>query len=124
MANIYMAKSRREYVAEYCDKIRSGSLEYSKLREELKLRIMDPEDIEIIVNRVDRDLHRMEVADAEKSKGKLMFLGGLIVTILGVGLTLLTYFGVIDLGDQFIIAYGPALGGLGIAAVGMLKMNR
>ena len=119
-----MAKSRKAYVAEYCDKIRSGHLEYSKLREELRLRIMDPEDIEIIANRVDRDLQRMDAADAEKSKGRLMFLGGLVVTIFGVGLTLFTYFGIIDLGDEFIIAYGPALGGIGIAAVGMLKMNR
>lgn len=119
-----MEKSRKDYVAEYCDKIRSGKLDYSKLRSDLELKIKQKEDIEIIVERIDRDLKRMELADIEKSKGKQMFYGGMVIMILGVLLTVATYLGIINLGDRFIIAYGPALGGLGMTLVGMVKMNR
>lgn len=118
-----MEKSRKDYVAEYCAKIRSGKLDYSRLRSDLELKIKQKEDIEIIVERIDRDLKRMELADMEKSKGKQMFYGGLFVMISGVLLTVVTYLGIIDLGGGFLIAYGPALGGLGMILVGVVKMQ-
>lgn len=117
-----MGKSRKEYVTEYCDKIRSGHLEYSNFRKELQLRIMDSEDIEIIMKRVDRDLSHMAAADITRSKGKQMFYGGLAIMACGILGTTTTYLGILDLGDQFILAYGPALG-LGMAVVGMHKMS-
>lgn len=53
-----------------------------------------------------------------------MFYGGIIIAVLGITVTIFSYTGTINLGDRFIIAYGPALGGLGLALVGKMKMNR
>ena len=121
---INMNRTRREIVAEYCEKIRSGEIEFSKLESILKSNNHSEEDIDIIVKRVDRDLQRMAADDVEAGRGKQMFYGGLLIMLLGVGVTVASYIGIIDLGDEFIIAYGPALGGLGLALVGKLKMNR
>ena len=119
-----MEKTRKEYVAEYCDKIRSGKLDYTKLRNVLEFKIKNEEDISIIMERVDRDLKRAEIADLERTKGKQMFYGGLAIMIGGITLTVTTYLGVIDLGGRFFIAYGPTLGGLGMALVGLVKINK
>lgn len=119
-----MEKTRKEYVAEYCDKIRSGKLDYTKLRNVLESKIKNEEDISIIMERVDRDLKRAEIADLERTKGKQMFYGGLAIMIGGILITVGTYMGVIDLGDRFLIAYGPTLAGLGMALVGLVKMNK
>ena len=119
-----MEKSRREIVADYCEKIRSGEIEYSNLRAILEANKYSGEDIQIIAQRVDRDLQRMAVIDSEKAKGKQMLIGGIVIMILGIAVTISSYMGLIDLGDRFIIAYGPALGGLGLALIGIMKMNR
>jgi hypothetical protein len=119
-----MAKSRKEIVADYCKEIRSGKIAYSALREILESRNFSDDDIKIILYRVDRDLQRLEAIDSERAQGKQMFFSGIVVVILGILLTITTYMGIIDLGDRFIVSYGPVIGGLGVTLIGKLKMDR
>ncbi|RMA67689.1 hypothetical protein [Ulvibacter antarcticus] len=53
----------------------------------------------------------------------MLFFGGLIIMLTGILITVFTYIGIFDLGNSFIVAYGPAFGGLGMAITGKLKMN-
>lgn len=118
-----MSKSRREVVADYCKKIRSGEVAFSDLHSILGKDGHSDEDIEIIIPRIDRDLQRIAANELERTKGKQMVFGGIGLMILGISITITSYLGIIDLGDRFVISYGPMLGGLGLALVGKMKMN-
>ena len=119
-----MTKTRRQIVDMFCNKIESGEIEYSDVRRLLERDRHSEEDINIILERIDRDLDRMATKKSEKSKGKQMVFLGLSIMTLGILVTIGTYNGIIDIGNRYIIAYGPTLGGLGLAMVGAVKMNQ
>jgi len=45
-------------------------------------------------------------------------IAGAVLTFIGVGITLGTYTGLIDMGDSFLIVYGPFFGGISILFAG------
>lgn len=119
-----MNKSRKEWVEEFCEKIRAGEMDFSQVRATLSANGNTEEDINEISRRVDRDLNRMAQKDAERAKGKQMFIGGLILMNLGILITALTYFGIINMGNRFLFAYGPILAGITLTLLGKMKMDR
>ena len=119
-----MKKTRRQLVEHYCSQIASGKIEFSDVRKSLETERYSEEDISVILERIDRDLDRMAIVKAEKHQGRQMLYLGLFVMLIGIFITVGTYTGIIDFGNNYIIAYGPALGGLGLALVGAVKMNR
>lgn len=116
--------SIKDTVELYFEKINSGEMDFSHLRKTLKSENYTAEEIEIIVKRLDRNLIRTAELKHYHSTGKNLFIGGLIIMIAGVLITVFTYTGIIDLGNIYIVAYGPILSGLLMAIIGKMKMNR
>jgi len=69
-------------------------------------------------------LIRSAEVDSIRSNGKNLYNGGLILALAGLVFTIATYLGLIDLGKNMIIAYGPILGGLLLAFIGKSQMSR
>lgn len=79
---------------------------------------IDEEEIRVIVKPVDSELRRrITTKSSADSSREITWLGGSI-TLAGLVLTIGTYTGLIDMGNYFVLAYGPILGGLSILFYG------
>lgn len=116
--------SRAETIKEYFKKVDTGELDFSKLRKTLEEKNIEKEEIDIIVPLIDRKALRAIEIKADNAKGKNMFYGGLILSAIGLIVTIGTYTGLIDLKGFMIVAYGPILGGFTSAMIGKAKMDR
>ena len=119
-----MLPTIKETVAIYSEKITSETMEFSELRKTQESKGYEQKEIDIIVNRVDRNLIKAAELKHEHSVGKNIFIVGLLIMAAGILTTVLTYTGIVDLGNEYIVAYGPALGGLVTALMGKMKMDR
>lgn len=99
-------------------------MDLSDLRKTLESENYTKEEIDIIVKRTDRNLMHAAQLKHHHSNGKNLFIAGLLIMTAGILITVLTYTGIIDLGDIYLIAYGPVLGGFVMALMGKMKMNR
>ena len=116
--------NRATVIDESFDKISSGQMEFSKLRKTLENKNIEPSEIKIIVNLVDKKLIRNEQIKAENEKGKLMFYGGIVLATSSLILTLVTFTGILDLKGYGLIVYGPFFTGLIMIIKGKSSMNR
>ncbi len=80
--------------------------------------------VNTIVRQVDKQLIKAEELRASYALGKNLFYGGLFLALAGTLLTIGTYTGIINIGNRFLIAYGPIAAGLITAIAGKAKMNR
>ena len=118
-----MSNNRGKIIDHYFEKIESGDMEFSQLRKTLEKEIVDTEEINIIVRFIDNQLQRSAQTKVNKSTGISIFLGGILMTSIGLFITLGTFFGLINIGNSFILSYGPILGGMTIAMAGRNKMR-
>lgn len=116
--------SRAKTIDTYFELIDSKEMEFSKLRKSLESENIDKDELNIVVNQIDKQLIRAAQKRATHENGKNLFYGGLILTGAGVILTLGTYTGIIDFGNYYLVAYGPICGGLITAMTGKSKMNK
>lgn len=94
----------------YTKKKREG-LDFSEIRKELILKNYDPDTIKIIINGIDNQILNEELNKVNKSRFNELKVSGLILMIGGGVITLGTYFGIINIGGYYIIAYGPIIAG-------------
>jgi len=116
--------SRAKTINDFFNKIDSGELDFSNLRKKLEESNIEKTEIDIIIPLIDRKILRSIEIKADNTKGKNMFYGGLILSTVGLIVTIGTYTGLIDLKGFMIVAYGPILGGLTSAMIGKAKMDR
>lgn len=110
---------RARVVDFYLQKINDKDFTILQVRQELEKSKIDEEEIKIIVRLVDNALQRRLVNIAANGKSReLIWIGGAI-TLVGSLVTILTYTGLIDMGNHFLVAYGPVLGGLSILIYGL-----
>jgi hypothetical protein len=114
-------KDRAKIVDFYLQKLSDKNFEISDVRKDLEKNSFDEAEIRIIVRLVDNELQRRLFIDSHNRKSFDLVYIGAILTFLGAGFTIATYTGLINMGDSFLIAYGPFLGGLSILMTGLAK---
>lgn len=115
---------RSKIVAHYLQQIENPDFQIAQIRRDLEGNNFDEEEIRTIVRLVDSELQRRLLATTRKRKaGDLVYIGG-ILTAIGAGITIATYTGLIDMGDSFLIIYGPFLGGLSILFAALTQKSK
>lgn len=115
---------RAKIVDYYIQKIENKDFEIYQVREELTKNNFEEEEIKIIVRLVDNELQRRLRTKASDSNSNELIWIGATLTAIGAGVTIATYTGIIDMGNSFLITYGPFLGGLSILLGGFAKKKK
>lgn len=116
---------KEEIINDYFQRLEEKDFEISQVRSDLEKRNIEPEEIKNIVRIVEDEFQRYIKFKSEKAKGNGMVWIGVFLMIVGVGITFLTYRGLIDLGNRFtLFSYGPFLGGLSLIFIGLSKRLR
>lgn len=112
---------RAKIVDYYIDKINDKDFNILNVRQELENNNVDEPEIKVIVRLVDNELQRrLTTKTASNNPKELIWFGG-IITVAGLIVTIGTYTGLIEMGNYFLLAYGPILGGLSILFYGLAK---
>lgn len=110
---------RAKIVDQYLSKINNKDFSIFDVRQELEKNNVDEQEIRVIVRLVDNELQRRITSKSAGDKSKEIIWFGGIITAAGLLLTIGTYTGIIEMGNYFLFAYGPILGGLSILFYGM-----
>jgi hypothetical protein len=114
---------REKIVDHYLSKVNDKDFSIYDVRQELERNKVDEQEIKVIIRLVDNELQRRITSKSAVRKSKeIMWFGGVITTA-GLILTIGTYTGVIEMGNHFLLAYGPILGGLSILFYGMGRIK-
>lgn len=112
---------RAKIVDFYIAKLDEPNFEISSIRPELEKNDFEEEEIRTIVKLVDNEAQRRLFTKASNSKSKELIWVGAFLTIFGAIITIGSYTGLIDMGNSYLIAYGPFFGGLATLFVGLSK---
>lgn len=89
--------------------------EYDAIRRDLRARGCEEDEIGKIIREADDLFLDSLLEEKEEPLFKLNYkLTGYGLIILGSGVTFLTYTGIIDLGNIYLIFYGPVISGIGM----------
>jgi hypothetical protein len=115
---------RAKIIDYYFQRINNKDFEISEVRRDLEKNNYDEDEIRIIVKLVDNELQRRNLLYTNNRKANdLIYIGG-TVTMIGIIITVGTYTGLIEMGNSFLIVYGPFFGGLSILLTGLAKRQR
>ncbi|OEK00629.1 hypothetical protein BFP97_03520 [Roseivirga sp. 4D4] len=104
----------KKKLLDYClEEARNGK-DFGTLREELRAFELQPKEIDQIIKYVDDHLLNQAFSGARRSHRREYLMVGWFLLIVGVLATVLTYTGVINMGDSYLIVYGPIIAGLGL----------
>lgn len=118
-------EQKEEIINYYFQRFDEKDFEISQVHRDLEKRNVEPEEIKNIVRIVEDEFQRYIKFKGEKAKGNGMVWIGVFLMIVGVGVTLLSNRGLIDLGSRFaLFSYGPFLGGLSFIFIGLSKRLR
>jgi hypothetical protein len=115
---------RAKIVDYYMQKINDKDFNIHLLRQEMEKNNMDENEIKVIVRLVDNEVQRRARLGTENDKARQLIMFGGTIAVLSGAVTVLTYLGIINLGNYYVIAYGPFLGGLSFLFVGLAKRRR
>ncbi|MDX2361484.1 MAG: hypothetical protein QNK23_11810 [Crocinitomicaceae bacterium] len=96
-----------EFLAE-----KHAGMDYSEMRQLLKNRGADEDQVRSIIRSVDDQFLRGQEKSGTETQMSMVFITGLILFIASVVLSAGSYFQWIDLNGFYILAYGPACTGL------------
>ncbi|WP_420387404.1 hypothetical protein [Roseivirga sp.] len=112
--------SRAKLIDHYLEQARQPDFEIDQIRKELDGKVPE-EDIRAIVRVIDSSLQTNAFKKTNNGKASELVIAGLILTLVGAGITVGTYTGLINMGDSFLIVYGPFFGGLSLLITGMTQ---
>jgi hypothetical protein len=113
--------NRAQIVDYYIEKSKEKGFELDQIRRELQSRDIPDEEIRAIVRLVDNDMQRELLTKSSSSKSNEIMWAGIVLTVIGAGITLGTYTGLITMGDSFLIVYGPFFAGLSMITGSFIK---
>ncbi len=113
--------SRAKIVDYYIQKLDNKDFEIYDVRKELEKNNVGEEEIKVIVRLVDNELQRHLRTKTNNDRSNDWVWIGSILTVVGAGVTIATYTGIINMGNSFLIVYGPFLGGLSILLGGIAR---
>jgi len=109
-----------EIEEEYLTKKKEGH-SFSEIRKELKVKGLTDEQVKVVIRSIDNKIIKEEVNKSNRSTRRQIIFMGLVLTLIGLLITIGTYTGFINIGQSFILSYGPIFGGIGLIGVGLNK---
>ncbi len=88
---------------------------FDEIRRLLVEQNYSPDEVNSIMKMADHMYISQDFHKIDRSRAQEYFYVGITLFILGVAITLISYFDLIDMGNYFILAFGPILGGGAIA---------
>ncbi|MFY0592285.1 hypothetical protein [Roseivirga sp.] len=88
--------------------------DFGEIRKELAQLGLEEKEISEVLRYVDNHLLNKALDGSYKSHRREYFLVGCFLLIIGIGITLGTYFGLISMGNNYLVSYGPIAAGLGL----------
>lgn len=114
---------RAKIVDFYLRRIDDSNFDLSIVRKELESNGIPKEEIRVIIRLIDSEIQRrLQVKETNRYALKMIAVGS-ILTGLGVVITVFTYTGLLNMGNSFLIAWGPILAGLSIVLTGLAKRS-
>lgn len=115
---------RTRLIDYYIEKSQDSDFEINQIRKELELQKLPDEEIRIIVKLVDNAIQKKALAKSLDSEGNELIIAGAVLIIVGIGITIGTYSGLINMGESFLIVYGPFLGGFSMLLGGLAQRRK
>lgn len=103
-------------VDHYLEEIGECRKDFGQARKEMEMLGFEPDEINMIIRHIDNELISYELDKSDRRTGREFFWVGLVLFAAGVFFTIGTYTGFIDLGNVWILNYGPIIAGLGLMA--------
>lgn len=97
--------------------------DYSTIRKELKEKGLPMEDISRIIDAIDTKIVSGMFSKQGRSEMSATMVIGFLLLVGGCVLTFGTYFKWIDLGNYYVISYGPIITGIGMMAGASAKRS-
>ncbi len=116
-------KSINQLIQHFLEEKKNG-MDFSEIRKTLEQNGIEEDKIKIIIRDIDNKILREEQIKSNNQKARELIYIGLFFTIAGLFLTIGSYTGFIDLGNVFVLAWGPVLGGLGTMFAGYGKLRK
>ncbi len=116
--------SRSGLVDYYIRKVKEGNFEIDQVRKELVSNGASKEEIKAIVRQVDYYLQKRELSKTKKNHAKDFIGIGVVLSLVGVGITMGTYTEIIPSGNSFLIVYGPIIGGVSLLIGGWIEYKK
>ncbi|KOF04294.1 hypothetical protein OB69_01875 [Roseivirga seohaensis subsp. aquiponti] len=113
--------SRAKLIDYYIEKSQSPDFQIDQIRKELEPNNIPEEDIRAIVRLVDNHILNSAFTKNSKNRSSELIIAGAILALLGVGVTIATFTGFINLGDNFLVVYGPFFGGVSMIFGGLAQ---
>lgn len=98
-------------------------ISYNEYTSQLVEKGFSPEEIEFILKNAKEKIEEQERTKAKYPMDEIR-LAGIFLLLVGVIITLVTFFRIWDLNGHYIIAYGPILTGVGIVKYGQILDRR
>ncbi len=115
---------RARIVDYYLEKVDGKNFDLFDARKEMEKNQVDEQEIKTIIRLLDNELQRRMIYEAQSKQANAIFWVGVVVSSVGAIITIGTFFGIIPMGNSFLIAYGPFLSGLVIMFSGLAKRRR
>lgn len=116
--------SRAKIIDYYIEKSEEPDFQIDQIRKELESKDVPDEEIRIIVQLVDSAIQNKVLTKTSNNVSKEIIVAGLVLTLVGAGITIGTYTGLINMGDSFLIVYGPFFAGLAMTFGGLAQRRK
>lgn len=117
------SKNIEELIEYFLIEKRKGKA-FSEIRGELVEMNINEQDVKTILSLIDEYILNEEMLKSKRQKAKELIYIGAFIFLVGFIFTVSTYVGLINMGDSFILAYGPILAGVGITYTGVRKLKQ
>lgn len=107
----------------YFEKKQAG-MSFAEIRKQLTEKELDEETVKTIIRLIDKQIVGEELKAAANRIARERIAVGATLTAVGLIATVGSYIGVFNLGNKFILAYGPIVGGLGILGSGLSQKRK
>lgn len=113
-----------ELIRKYTQEIIDKETEFSQLRNELENYDLDDQQITGMIRLIDKKVQDYHIKKANRAMGRNLHIGGLITTLVGVIVIILSYYAMIGKGRFIIIPFGFIAFGLLTTRLGKNKMRQ
>lgn len=104
----------RKKMLDYCIEEARNGKDFGELRNELKQLGLDDQDIKEIIKFVDTQRINHAINNAKKKHKREYFLLGCFLIAIGLIVTLLTFLGLFEMGNTYLLSFSTILTGVAL----------
>ncbi|MEQ9304280.1 MAG: hypothetical protein RJQ14_10225 [Marinoscillum sp.] len=113
--------SRAKLIDYYIAESRNPNFQIDQIRKDLEKKGIADKEIKVIVRLVDNAIQNAALHKTTRNRSNELLIAGGVLTLIGAGITVGTYTGLINMGDSFLVVYGPFLGGASMVLGGLTR---